>query len=128
MIEIKHNTTGEVLHRVDADNLIGADLADLKLSNADLFDAKLVSANLLNTDLTYAILSFADLLYLDTHIFSDEVIEDAREKVRSGEWKENWRHHLRKYQAANFTHWQDPTAYQKSLDKLLHDLKQPPPR
>ena len=67
-------------------------------------------------------------LYLDAHIFSDEVMEDAREKVRSGEWKENWIYHIRKYQAADFTNWQYPAAYQKALEKLLHDVKQPSSR
>jgi uncharacterized protein YjbI with pentapeptide repeats len=66
MIEIKHKITGEVLHRVDADSLQGADLgnADLRgadLSGADLSGANLRLANLFGADLSDANLSYANL-------------------------------------------------------------------
>ena len=41
MIEIKHKTTGEVLHRVDADSLQSADLRYADLRGADLYGANL---------------------------------------------------------------------------------------
>ena len=39
MTEIKHKTTGAVLHTVDADNLSGANLSWANLSEADLSGA-----------------------------------------------------------------------------------------
>ena len=66
MIEIKHKTTGAVLHTVDADNLRSADLrgADLRWANlcwADLRRADLRGADLRRADLRGADLSDADL-------------------------------------------------------------------
>jgi hypothetical protein len=60
---------------------------------------------------------------LDDQILSAEMLEDAREKVRSGEWSENWVYEVRKYQIADFTQWKDHDAYQKALAGLLRDLK-----
>lgn len=60
---------------------------------------------------------------LDDQILSAKMLEDAREKVRSGEWSENWVYEVRKYQIADFTNWKDHGAYQKALDNLLRDLK-----
>ena len=75
MIEIKHKTTGAVLHTVDADNLRRADLrwADLReadlsganLSGANLSWANLSGANLRRADLSGADLSGANLRWAD---------------------------------------------------------------
>ena len=54
MIEIKHRTTGEVLHTVNADSLIGADLTDAKLTGADLYGVNLTGAKLTGAKLTGA--------------------------------------------------------------------------
>lgn len=66
MIEIKNNYNGMVLHTVDADTLVGADLRGLDLGFADLrganlLDADLRGANLRGADLRNANLRFADL-------------------------------------------------------------------
>ena len=66
-IEIKHRFTGDVLHAVDADNLIGADLSGADLSDADLSGAylsgaNLSGANLIGADLSDAYLSGANLI------------------------------------------------------------------
>lgn len=61
MIEIKHKLTGEVLHTVDADSLVGADLSGLDLSDADLSHANLRYADLSHANLHNANLSDADL-------------------------------------------------------------------
>ena len=46
MIEIKHKTTGAVLHVVESDNLRGANLRVANLRGADLSGADLYGANL----------------------------------------------------------------------------------
>jgi uncharacterized protein YjbI with pentapeptide repeats len=51
MIEIKHKQTGEVLLRVDAEVLKGADLRGADLQGADLRGANLEEANLQKADL-----------------------------------------------------------------------------
>ena len=61
MTEIKHKTTGAVLHTVDADNLSGANLSWANLSDADLSWANLRSADLRWADLSGANLSWANL-------------------------------------------------------------------
>jgi uncharacterized protein YjbI with pentapeptide repeats len=59
MIEIK-NSRGHVLHTVDADTLIGADLSGLDLTDANLRGADLSHAKLVKTNLSYACLENAD--------------------------------------------------------------------
>lgn len=70
MIEIRHKRTGEVLHSVEADTLIGAILTNTDLTNADLRDVYLngvhmSGANLSNADLSSAHMSGADLTNAD---------------------------------------------------------------
>jgi len=60
-IEIKHKITGEVLHTVESDSLIGANLKYADLRNANLKYADLRHANLENADLYNANLTNADL-------------------------------------------------------------------
>ena len=67
-------------------------------------------------------------IYLDTHIFSDEIREGARVKVKAGEWRENWIEYIHRDQAIDLSQWQDEEAYQKALRKLLHDLNNPQQR
>jgi TIR domain len=62
---------------------------------------------------------------LDDHIISASMIEEAREKVRAGEWRENWVYYVCKYQIPDFSGWKDHDAYQAELQKLLRDLKSP---
>jgi uncharacterized protein YjbI with pentapeptide repeats len=59
MIEIK-NSRGHVLHTVDADTLIGADLSGLDLTDANLRGADLSHAKLVKTNLAYAALMGAE--------------------------------------------------------------------
>ncbi len=54
MIDIRHKVTGEVLFRVDAPKLTGANLSRVRLSCADLRGAKLREAALQHTQLEYA--------------------------------------------------------------------------
>jgi len=61
MIEIKHRHTNEVIHAVNADTLVGANLYSANLSGADLREANLRWANLTEADLSGADLSGADL-------------------------------------------------------------------
>jgi len=61
MLEIKHKTTGAVLHTVDAADLRGADLCGADLCGADLCGADLSGADLSWADLHGADLSGADL-------------------------------------------------------------------
>ena len=61
MIEIKHKTTGAVLHTVDAADLRRADLNGADLRGADLRSADLTGADLSRADLRWADLSGADL-------------------------------------------------------------------
>jgi hypothetical protein len=64
-IEIKHRSTGEVLHIVQADTLRGANLIGLNLRGADLYGADLSGANLSYANLSYANLRGANLSYAD---------------------------------------------------------------
>lgn len=61
MIEIKHRITGDVLHRVEADTLVDANLWNANLWNADLQDANLRYANLRHANLQGANLRYANL-------------------------------------------------------------------
>ena len=61
MIEIKHKTTGAVLHTIDAETLSDANLSGANLRGADLRGANLRDANLLWADLRDADLREADL-------------------------------------------------------------------
>jgi uncharacterized protein YjbI with pentapeptide repeats len=65
MIEIRHLTTGAVLHTVDADTMLGVDLSRANLVQSDLSGASLIEANLIGTDLSKANLSGADLTGAD---------------------------------------------------------------
>jgi uncharacterized protein YjbI with pentapeptide repeats len=51
MIEIKHKITGEVLHTVDADDLVGANLKGANLEGANLEGANLKWADLVGANL-----------------------------------------------------------------------------
>ena len=61
MIEIKNRYTDEVLVKVDADTLYGANLSDANLSRADLSRADLSRADLSRADLSRADLYGANL-------------------------------------------------------------------
>lgn len=68
MIEIKHKDTGEVLHTVQGDTLLG-----VNLSGADLRCADLIGADLSNAYLYGAYLYNADLQFLhDNRYFWNE--------------------------------------------------------
>jgi len=80
VIEIKHRETGDVLLRVHADTLRGADLGKAVLSYADLSGADLSGANLsaaqlFQADLRGANLSGADLSDADLRLAD---LTDAR--------------------------------------------------
>ena len=51
MIEIKSTKTGKVIHTVDADTLVGADLSNLRLGSADFRGLDLSGANFENSEL-----------------------------------------------------------------------------
>ena len=61
MIEIKHKTTGKVLHTAYAETLRGADLSGAYLSGADLSGAELSGADLSGAELSGADLRDANL-------------------------------------------------------------------
>jgi hypothetical protein len=64
---------------------------------------------------------------LDDHILGDEMTEEAREKVKSGEWRENWVYYVRKKHILDFSGWKEHDVYKGEFNKLLRDLKTPPP-
>lgn len=71
MIEIRHRVTGAVLHTVDVETLVGADLSGFRLREADLREADLRGVKLRWTDLRDADLRGADLRDADlrgTHL------------------------------------------------------------
>ena len=61
MIEIKHKTTGAVLHTIDAETLSDADLREADLGGANLSGARLLWADLRDADLRWADLRDANL-------------------------------------------------------------------
>jgi hypothetical protein len=63
---------------------------------------------------------------LDDHILSDLFMEEAREKVRSGEWPENWVFNVRRQYIIDFTGWRDAGGYRESLSLLLESLRLSP--
>ena len=60
---------------------------------------------------------------LDDHILGEEMMSEAREKVRAGEWRENWVYYVRKPYIPDFSNWKDHDVYQRELKKLLRDMK-----
>lgn len=60
---------------------------------------------------------------LDDHILSQFMVEEAREKVRSGEWLENWVFYVRELQILDFCGWKNPESYASSLDRLVDALE-----
>jgi len=96
MIEIKHKTTGEVLHRVDADSLQSADLRYADLRGADLRYANLCGAYLRYADLRGADLYGANLRYTiyDTKPEREELVQelldaiDADPPAMGEDWKQ----------------------------------------
>ena len=60
-MDIKHKYTNDILHTIDADTLIGANLFRANLGGANLRGADLIGANLGFADFRGAILGFADL-------------------------------------------------------------------
>lgn len=62
---------------------------------------------------------------LDDHILGTEILEEAREKVKSGEWSENWVFYVQKYHIPDFSRWTDSKDYQRELTKLIQDLRNP---
>lgn len=65
---------------------------------------------------------------LDDHILGPGIMEEAREKVRSGEWRENWVYYVRKYHILDFSIWKDEEKYQHEFIRLVQDLRTPPQR
>jgi len=59
---------------------------------------------------------------LDDHILSTQMMEEAREKVRSGEWRENWVYYITQYHIPNFAEWKDSRIYTVEFQKLLDAL------
>lgn len=62
---------------------------------------------------------------LDDHILSEATMEEAREKVRSGEWAENWVYYVTRQHVLDFSGWTDPRDYAGMLQRLLDSLRQP---
>lgn len=60
---------------------------------------------------------------LDDHNLSDEFMEEAREKVKSGEWRENWVYFVRKFHVPDFSGWKDHDAYVGAVAELLRNFK-----
>ncbi len=63
---------------------------------------------------------------LDDHILGERMMDEAREKVKSGEWRENWVYYVREKHIPDFGKWKDHDAYQEKLRDLLRDMKTPP--
>lgn len=60
---------------------------------------------------------------LDDHILGFEMLEEGREKVRSGEWRENWVFYVQKLEVPDFSNWQTKSEYRGALKNLLRDLR-----
>jgi len=60
---------------------------------------------------------------LDDHILSEDMDEEAREKVRSGEWRENWVYYVKKYHILDFAEWKNEKIYEKLIKKLIEDVR-----
>jgi hypothetical protein len=63
-------------------------------------------------------------LRLDDHILGQSMMGEAREKVRSGEWRENWVYYVTQYHIPDFSRWADADEYQVEFAKLLEALEQ----
>lgn len=61
---------------------------------------------------------------LDDHILTAQMMDEAREKVRSGEWAENWVYYVQKLHVPDFSGWEaNPAKYDEEFKKLLEALK-----
>jgi hypothetical protein len=61
---------------------------------------------------------------LDDHILGEGMMEEAREKVKSGEWAENWVYYVTKKHIPDFSGWdKDNAKYQEEFRKLLEALR-----
>ncbi len=64
---------------------------------------------------------------LDNHIIGSAMLEEAREKVKSGEWAENWVYYVTKRHIPDFSGWEtDDEKYQQEFKKLLEAFQKPP--
>ena len=59
---------------------------------------------------------------LDDHILEKKMMDEAREKVKSGEWRENWVYYITKIHIPDFSQWKDDNIYETALYKLIEDL------
>lgn len=59
---------------------------------------------------------------LDDHILGEKMMEEAREKVKSGEWRENWVYYITQYHIPNFANWKNANTYISEFQKLLESL------
>lgn len=65
---------------------------------------------------------------LDDRILSEGMMQEAREKVRSGEWAENWVFNVTKKHIPDFSGWDtDNAKYQEEFKKLLEALQKAAP-
>jgi hypothetical protein len=62
---------------------------------------------------------------IDNHVLSTQMMDEAREKVRSGEWRENWVFYVQRYHIPDFNAWNNPSLYEAELTKLLDGLQHP---
>jgi hypothetical protein len=65
---------------------------------------------------------------LDDYVLSGELETLARDKVATGEWRENWIQYVRAYHIPDFTNWQKPKVFTREFDKLVEALKKPEKR
>ncbi len=65
---------------------------------------------------------------LDDHILTEAMMDEAREKVRSGEWGENWVYYITKYHIPDFSRWESESFYEPEFEKLLEALEKPAKR
>jgi hypothetical protein len=141
MIGIK-NKSGKVIHTVDADSLIGADLSGAKLTDAkltvadltdaDLTNANLINANLISTDLTRVNLFCANLTGADltnanlsdanltnTNLSNTKGLLDQKDWLFKN-FKET-KDGLIVYKAIGKTHFEIPSYWKIEIDSYLEE-------
>lgn len=64
---------------------------------------------------------------LDNYVLEDEIAELARKNFWSGKWRMDWVPRMRAYHVCDFRKWKNHDSYEREFDRLLKDIKAPPP-
>jgi hypothetical protein len=65
---------------------------------------------------------------IDDYVLSDALEQVAKQKVISGEWRENWVSYVRAYHIPDFSAWRNAGKFSAEVKRFLQALQHPPMR